>query len=49
MGCVISVQMASAICSGVRRNEIPPIAINAVLGGLALFVVWGRLVELPVA
>lgn len=31
-----------------RRSEMQNIAPNVVLGALALFVVWGRLVELPV-
>lgn len=39
-GLVIVMVLAAAL--HVRRDELPMIAINAVLGGLAAFVAWGR-------
>lgn len=39
-GLVIVMVLAAAL--HVRRDELPLIAINAVLGGLAAFVAWGR-------
>lgn len=43
----LAVNMGGAVSTHLRRNELPMILFNLVLLGLAMFVVYGRLVAVP--
>jgi hypothetical protein len=45
----LALVMVGAAVVHARRNEVPMVAINAVLLVLALFVVWGRLGPYPLS
>ena len=46
-GLVLIMGMAAAF--HLSRGELTALPINAILGGLALFVAWGRFVKRPIA
>ena len=49
-GIGLALTMVGAIVVHIRRNELfPPAFINVVLMAMALFVAWGRLVEVPIS
>ena len=43
----LAINMGGAMATHLRRNEYPMLITNLVLTGLAIFVVYGRLVALP--
>jgi len=43
----LALNMAGAMATHLRRKEYPMIVVNLVLLGLAVFVVYGRLVAVP--
>jgi len=45
----LALVMALAVVEHARNGEYPQIIVNVVLGGLSVFVAWGRLVKVPIA